>query len=294
MRSSVDKFFDYGAFSAERGFDMAKHSSIGCGGLAQIVFYPSTVAELTALLSKLKKDGIPYHVLGNMTNVLPPDSGTERAIVRLRRLNGVACADGAFAYAGATAGELLRACKRSGLSGAEFLHGIPCTLGGALFMNAGAGERYIAEIVESVLVYRNGETKVLSLKECGYSYKKSVFMENDDVLIGCALRLNKTDEVHIERELAFYSGRRKHLPTGRSMGCTFKNPQGASAGDLIERCGLKGFRIGGAKISEIHANFIINEGGATVRDIRALIEKMKDAVRTKFGVELQEEIRYLD
>ena len=291
---SAEVFFDYGAFHAERKFDMAKHSSIGCGGMADIVFYPTSIAELTELLKKLEKDGIPYYVLGNMSNVLPSDSGTARAIVRLRKLNGVVCADGAFAYAGATAAELLRACKRSGLGGAEFLHGIPCTLGGAAFMNAGAGERYIAEILENVLVYRNGETKTLPVKECGYSYKKSIFMENGDVIIGCSLRLQKTDAESIERNVEFYAERRRHLPKGKSMGCTFKNPQGAYAGDLIERCGLKGFKIGGASISKTHANFIINEGGATARDVRALIEKMKGAVRIKFGIELQEEIRYLD
>ncbi len=291
---SAEVFFDYGAFHAERKFDMAKHSSIGCGGTAEIVFYPTTVTELTALLKKLEKDGVPYYVLGNMTNVLPSDNGTERAIVRLRKLNGVVCESGAFAYAGASSKDLLNACKAAGLGGAEFLYGIPCTLGGATFMNAGAGERYIAEIIENVLVYRKGEIKTLSARECEYSYKKSVFMENGDVIIGCLLRLKKTDAETIAKNVDFYADRRRHLPKGKSMGCTFKNPQGACAGDLIERCGLKGLKIGGASISKAHANFIINEGGATARDVRALIEKMKAAVRIKFGIELQEEIRYLD
>lgn len=291
---TAKKIFDYESFHAERGFDMAKHSSIGCGGMADIVFCPTSVAELVALLSKLEKDGVPYHVLGNMTNVLPSDSGTERAIVRLRKINGVVCEKGAFAYAGANSRDFLNACKAAGLGGAEFLYGIPCTLGGATFMNAGAGERYINEIIESVLVYRKGETKMLSVKECGYSYKKSVFMENGDVIIGCLLRVKKTDAETIAKNVQFYADRRRHLPKGRSMGCTFKNPQGAFAGDLIERCGLKGLKIGGACISKQHANFIINEGSATARDVRALIEKMKGAVRIKFGIELQEEIRYLD
>ena len=291
---TAEFFFDYGAFHAERKFDMSKHSSIGCGGTAEIAFQPTSVAELTALLYKLETDGVPYHVLGNMTNVLPNDMGTGRAVVRLRKLNGVICAGGAFAYAGATPAEILRECKRLGLSGAEFLYGIPCTLGGAAFMNAGAGERYLQEIVQNVLVYRKGETKMLPVQECGYSYKKSIFMENGDVIIGCSLRLEKTDAESIEKKIAFYAERRKHLPTGKSMGCTFKNPQGAYAGDLIERCGLKGFKLGGARISKIHANFIINEGDATARDVRALIEKIKVAVRIKFGIELQEEIRYLD
>ena len=291
---SAEKFFDYGAFHAERGFDMAKHSSIGCGGVADIVFYPTTVTELVALLKKLDGDGVPYHVLGNMTNVLPSDSPTNRAIVRLSKLNDVICDDGVFAYAGASSRALINACKRAGLGGAEFLYGIPCTIGGALFMNAGAGGRYIAEIVKSVLVYRKGERKTLSVQECGYSYKKSVFMENGDVIIGGLFRLENTEIERIEKDLQAFANRRKHLPKGKSMGCTFKNPQGAYAGDLIERCGLKGLKIGGARISTAHANFIINEGGATAQDVRGLIEKMKGAVQIKFGIELQEEIRYLD
>ena len=291
---TTKKYFDYEAFHAECGFDLAKHSSIGCGGMADIVFYPTSIAELTELLKKLEKDGIPYYVLGNMSNVLPSDSGTARAIVRLRKINGVVCEKGAFAYAGASSKDLLNACKTAGLGGAEFLYGIPCTIGGAVFMNAGAGERYIAEIIENVLVYRKGEIKTLSVKECGYSYKKSVFMENGDVIIGCLLRLEKTDAETIAKNVQLYAERRRHLPKGRSMGCTFKNPQGAFAGDLIEKCGLKGLKIGGTYISKQHANFIINEGGATAQDVRALIEKMKGAVRIKFGIELQEEIRYLD
>ncbi|MBQ8229868.1 MAG: UDP-N-acetylmuramate dehydrogenase [Clostridia bacterium] len=286
-------FKGYRDFASETPFAFSRHSSIGCGGSAKIAFYPRSVAETTALLQKLERDGIPYFVVGNMTNILPADEGTDKAIVCMKSLNGVAVADSAFVYAGATSGALLSACKRANKSGAEFLSGVPCTLGGALYMNAGAGGAYISEIVESVLVYEGGETRILSVKDCAYSYKKSAFMENGGVILGASLRLKTADAATIETREEYYKDRRKHLPKGRSMGCVFKNPEGAFAGDLIERSGLKGLRLGDAKVSEEHANFIINDGNATARDIRALISLIKNAVWSQYGVRLEEEIRYL-
>ena len=285
----------YQDFTSETPFSFSQHSSIGCGGSAKIAFYPRSVAETTALFQKLERDKIPYFVVGNMTNILPPDEGTDKAIVCMKSLNDVAVSDSAFVfvYAGASSSGLLSACKRANKSGAEFLFGVPCTLGGALYMNAGAGGAYISEIVESVLVYEGGKTRILSMKECEYSYKKSVFMENGRVILGATLRLETADETTIKMREQFYKDRRKHLPKGRSMGCVFKNPEGAFAGDLIERSGLKGLRVGDAKVSEEHANYIINDGHATAREIRALISLIKNAVYSQYGVRLEEEIRYL-
>lgn len=283
----------YAEFSHEKPFDLSRHSTIGCGGVAEIAFCPRSVAELTALLQTLEKDGLEYCVLGNMSNVLPPDEGLQKPVIRMKYLNGIMITDGAFVYAGATSGALLHALKRERKSGAEFLYGVPCTLGGALFMNAGAAGKYINEIVESVFVYRNGETKVLSVKDCGYSYKKSVFMENRDVIIGASLKVSNASDEGIALQENYYAERRTHLPKGKSMGCVFKNPEGGFAGDLIERSGLKGLRVGGAVVSEQHANFIINDRNATAGDIKTLISLIKNAVKTQYGVMLKEEIRYL-
>ena len=160
-------------------------------------------------------------------------------------------------------------------------------------MNAGAGGKYISEIVESVMVLRDGKTCILPLRDCEYRYKHSLFMENEDVILGAFLRLERGTLEEIERTESYYLARRRHLPKGRSMGCVFKNPDGVSAGEWIERSNLKGTRIGGAKISEEHANFIINEGNASSADIQALITLVKNTVQTKQGVVLEEEIRYL-
>lgn len=284
----------YSRFSLQNPFDFSKNSSIGCGGFATAIFYPNSIEEWMVLMEELNKDGIRYYVLGNLTNVLPPDGFTDFVVVSTKRVDGLAMGEKVFAYAGVTSGALLRACKRERRTGAEFLRGIPCTLGGALYMNAGAGDKYISEIVDNVMVLREGKRRILSLEECEYAYKHSVFMENGDVILGATLRLEKGTEEEIEEKENYYLARRQHLPKGRSMGCVFKNPDGVYAGELIERSGLKGFRIGGAKISEEHANFIINDGEATSADVKALITFIKNAVRAQYGICLEKEIRYLE
>ncbi len=286
------RFQDYETFAHEKGFDFSKRSSIGVGGKAEIAFFPKSIAEFTWLLDCLRDDGIAYQVVGNLTNVLPVDKDTDKAIICTRNLNALKRTDeGIFAYAGVQSGALLSACRRNFLSGAEFLYGIPCTVGGALYMNAGAGGKYLSEIVESVLVYREGAMRTLSLIECGYAYKESVFMNNDDAILGANFRLipAEADEIAVCEHL--YAERRAHLPTGKSMGCVFKNPGGKSAGKLIEECGLKGMRLGGVHISRKHANFIINDGEGTSHEIETLIQIIKENVFARFGVRLEEEIR---
>ena len=293
--NTQNRFFNYSTYTQEKTFSFAKNSSIGCGGVAEIAFYPRSVTEMISLVEQLRKDGIPYYVLGNLTNVLPPDGATERVVIRTKNLNGILLTDsGCFAYAGATSGALLNACRREHKSGVEFLNGIPCSLGGALYMNAGAGGTYMDTIVDNVLVLRDGKTKLISKTDCKYTYKHSVFMENDDIILGANLRLTKANADEITVRENDYADRRKHLPKGRSMGCVFKNPKDRFAGDLIERSGFKGMRIGGAKVSEMHANFIINDRGATSSHIRSLITVIKNGVFAQYGVQLDEEIRYLE
>ncbi len=283
----------WGEIAREQPFSFAKHSSIGCGGAATLALYPTTLEEAVTAINALHSAGTPYRVLGNLTNVLPPDEGYEGVILSTKRLAGVTVGASVSVLAGTTSGELLAACEKESLTGGEFLFGIPCTMGGALYMNAGAGGRYISEIVESVLVWREGELLTLPRAACEYAYKQSVFMRNHDVILGGVLRLEKGTQEEIERSRAYYRDRRSHLPKGRSMGCVFKNPEGRSAGELIEGSGLKGLRLGGVKISERHANFIINEGRGRGSEIRCLISLVKNAVYAQYGVRLQEEIRYI-
>ncbi len=278
----------------EGPFCFSACSSIGCGGFANAAYFPRTVEEISALVGVLSRENIPYYVLGNLTNVLPPDEGTEKVIVSTKRLKGITIGETLFAYAGVTSGELLAASKKANRQGAEFLNGIPCTFGGALYMNAGAAGVYLAEVVKSVLVLRDGRVETLPVSACEYAYKSSVFMKNGDVILGGELVLTESTPEEIERRRKYFLEKRAHLPKQRSMGCVFKNPEGRFAGELIEGTGLKGFRIGGARISPKHANFIVNEGGATSKDIRALIAFIKGAVFSQYGVRLEEEIRYIE
>ncbi len=280
----------YVRFLRERPFSFSQRSTIGCGGVADIAFYPQTQAEWLQLVRGLKEDGVPFYTVGNLSNVLPTDGRIESAVVCTKKMQTV---EGCFFASGISSAKLLAYCKSAQKSGAEFLTGIPCTLGGALFMNAGVGGRYIAEIVQSVRVYREGKVVTLSNAECAYAYKKSAFMDGDWIILGATLSLVDSDGETVEREIARYHARRAHLPKGRSMGCVFKNPEGYVAGKLIEDMGLKGLRVGGAVVSPTHANFIINERNATALDIRTLIARIKGEVLARFGITLEEEIRYL-
>ncbi len=292
--NEFDRFAKYENFTKEIPFDLAKHSSIGVGGYAEVAFYPRDELELVRLITQLKDDKIEFYVVGNMTNILPPDGQIKKAIVCIKKLSGVEIGEKTYVAAGTSSSQLLRRLKEARKSGAEFLAGVPCTLGGALYMNAGAGGKYMDEIVENVYVLRDGKIQTLAQNDCEYSYKRSVFMKNDDIILGATLRLEDSDEKRIEENEKRYLDRRAHLPKGKSMGCVFKNPKNApSAGELIERTGLKGLRVGGAVVAMKHANFILNDRGATEKDIKTLISIIKNAVSAQYKVELEEEIRYL-
>ena len=288
-------FFEYGEYRSESPFDFKKHSSIGCGGTAVIGFFPNSAEQLVSLLSRLERDGFSYVVVGNMTNVLPTDRQTQTVIVCLKDMSGVhPCKEGIYALSGTGSARLLKGCLEMGKTGLEFLTGVPCTVGGALYMNAGAAGVYVSEFVESVTVLRKGKLLTIPKEECQYAYKKSVFMKNGDIIVGGKFALKDGSVEEIQKRREYFSARRAHLPKGKSMGCVFKNPESGSAGEYLEKCGLKGLRVGKAYISEKHANFIINDGGATEADVKMLISVMKNAVYALYNIVLEEEIRYLD
>ena len=280
----------YEDFVTEKPISFSAHSSIGCGGEASVAYFPQSIEQVEWIVRKLCQENKPYYTVGAMTNILPPDGRLEKVVLGMSRLKGI---HKLFVLAGTTGGELLAYCRKHLYSGAEFLYGIPCTLGGVLYMNAGVAGQYISDIVENVTVLRNGKQEIVSVEDCAYGYKTSVFMQNGDIILGAQLRLQKADAIMIENRLHSYRERRKHLPKGKSMGCVFKNPNGMIAGKLIEGAGLKGLRIGGATVSSQHANFIINENGATASEIKQLISIIKNAVFAQYKVQLEEEIRYL-
>ncbi|MBQ8657857.1 MAG: UDP-N-acetylmuramate dehydrogenase [Clostridia bacterium] len=275
-------------------FDLARRSTIGAGGTAKLAFFPDSVESLIRLVDGLKNCGVKFAVLGNLSNVLPADGSSEVVYILTQNVKGVETGNKFFAYAGTSSTAFLRVCEEAGKSGGEFLAGIPCTIGGAAFMNAGVSGSYLSEIVESVLYYLDGEVRSLPVAECGYSYKNSRFMRENGVILGVTFRLVDSDKENILKARGYYLEKRKHLPKGKSMGCVFKNPENLIAGQLIENAGLKKMRVGGAVVSSEHANFIINENRASSKEIKSLIALIKNAVYTQYKVRLEEEIRYLD
>ena len=281
-------------YKTEKPFLFAKRSSIGCGGATSCAVYPQSEKELVYLCQTLERLELPFYVLGYMTNVLPPDGEISSVVVCTKDMIGITSTkNGFYAEAGVNAGLLLNRCKKEGKSGAEFLAGIPCSMGGALYMNAGVHGGHMSDIVESVRVYQRGKILEIPLKECAYGYKTSVFMQGGYTILGATLKLEERGRAFVEGKIEEYLKRRKRLPKGKSMGCVFKNPEGYFAGQLIEGAGLKGFRIGGAYISEEHANFVINDNNATSEQIKELISVVKNAVFAQYKIRLEEEIQYL-
>ena len=193
--------------------------------------------------------------------------------------------------AGITVPELLAYCKKHALSGLEFLYGIPATIGGAVYMNAGVSGKAIGDSVELVCAY-DGKDLKFSRENCNFGYRRSTMRDINALILSTILNVQPSTAQKIEEEISFYKSRRSHLPKGKSCGCVFKNPENASAGYLIEAAGLKGFRYGGAVVSQMHANFILNDGG-TASDVKTVIDTVKKRVLQKFGILLKEEVVYI-
>ena len=273
-------------------FDFSRHTTIGCGGRAALCACPRDTEEAAELLRFLLREEIPHCFLGAGANVLPPDGFYEGVVVRFSAMNFL-LPNGIFirAGAGATGGALCRAARSNALSGFEPFTGIPMTVGGGVVMNAGVAAGHFSDVVEEVVGIERGRIRKFSLKDCVYSEKSSIF-QSGIAVCEVLLRGRSAEKREIEKNTLLFRARREGLPRGRSMGCTFVNPPNISAGKLIDECGLKGCKMGGARVSEIHANFIINEGGSA-SDIAQLIEYIKQTVYRRTGVLLREEIRKL-
>lgn len=275
---------------AEADFSFARHTTIGCGGRAALCVYPKTEEELIALVCALKKCGVPHCFLGAGANVLPADGFFEGVVVKFTRFSSL-WAEGTdiVCGAGVTAGALLRFAEARLIGGFEFLTGIPASLGGAVVMNAGVRGGHLSDIVHSVVAVEGGRTHTFSSNACEFAEKHSLFQSG--LAVTCVrLRGYPATQAEIAEKKRLFRAKRAHLPKGRSMGCVFVNPKGASAGEIIEQSGCKGLSVCGAYVSEEHANFIIN-GGAAASDISALIRLVKDKVFAKTGIRLREEIK---
>ena len=277
---------------------LSKHVTMHVGGPAD-GFLGVTEEEIPAVCDFCRDNGVDYYVIGNGSNTVVRDGGYRGLIICIgRRMNKVEFTpDGQIiAQAGAKLSMVAECAAKNGIAGFEFLAGIPGNVGGALVMNAGAYGGEIQSLLESVTFFENGQIRTARPEELGYGYRKSYFLSNPDAIITRAVfRGNPADKVEI-RELMSQLAQKRCASQPLeypSSGSFFKRPEGYFAGKLVQDCGLKGYKCGGAAISEKHAGFVINCGDATCHDIQMLSKHVKDTVREQFGVELEPEVRFI-
>lgn len=276
---------------------MNKYTTYGIGGKAEFFVIPKSKQSLLEVISLLKKNKLKYFILGSGSNLLVSDKGFDGVVISIKKSLEEIRIENSKLYVecGAMLGTVVKECIKNNLSGIENLVGVPGTLGGALVMNAGAWGGEISDKLESVeIIDDKNEVKILQKKDIDFSYRLSSF-SNNEFLVSATFNLEKKDKTEIEKkyELA-RQGRKNSQPTNvRSAGSVFKNPPDNSAGKLIELCGLKGYRIGGAVISEKHANFFINEQGSSASDMMNLIKYAQKEVFEKFNIQLETEVKFL-
>jgi UDP-N-acetylmuramate dehydrogenase len=273
-----------------RGF-----TTLRIGGNAEIMVFPMDVVSLRGVILFARDSHIPYLVVGNGSDLLVRDNGIAGIVINLRKgFNAVNLENDLIRIqAGCSLKRFIDFAGEQSLSGPEYLSGIPGTVGGALAMNAGAHGKEMDEFVHSLEVMGNdGNIEEIERDQLEFSYR-SLHLEKGSVILSALFRLEREErDVIEERKEEFWKKRRETQPIDSfSAGCVFKNPPGISAGRLIEETGLKGTKVGGALVSPLHANFIINSGDATARDVMALMELMKKKVYEAKGVEFELEIQ---
>ena len=279
--------------------DMQKYTSFKIGGSAQLLVEPNSTDALSDILKACKSEGIKPIVIGNGSNIIVRDDGVQGVVIVMGDAFSKIeyCGNNMVrAQAGATLAKLCNFALEYSLDGLEFAYGIPGTIGGAAFMNAGA---YGGEMKDVIMVVNHmtldGEKGSFQGDELAFSYRNSVYVNADLIITSVLFYLNSGNPDAIKNRMDDIIARRraKQPLEYPSAGSTFKRPEGHFAGALIEECGLKGKSVGGAQISEKHAGFIINKGGATAQDVLNLIELVQDTVKREKGVLLEPEVRII-
>ena len=278
------------------GEPMHNHCSFRIGGAADIFILPRNEEELIAVLAILRREGAKPFILGNGTNLLIRDEGIRGVVIKLAAGFDSIERDGNTVYAGcgATLARIAVFAQNNSLGGMEFAHGIPGYLGGAVYMNAGAYGGEMKDIVKSVR-YLNAQGEICESSENDFSYRHSRFTDGDDIILGAALELYEADSETVGAKMRELMEKRSgSQPLDKpSAGSTFKRPVGGFAAAMIDEAGLKGYTVGGAQVSEKHAGFVINAGGASCRDVLELISHIQKTVLEKFGTELETEVKII-
>lgn len=273
---------------------LSAHTSLAVGGPVDLVRVHD-LARLPELVEYFRRRGVPWRVLGGGSNLLVSDQGFEDIVLHLARPKDGVQFDGqrVEVVAATNLGTTVMECAKRNLGGMEGLIGVPGTVGGALRMNAGAYGIEIGPLVRSLTIYRGatGRIEVLKIQDLQFEYRHSSFAP-EDIMLSVSLELPERDYAEIlERIKLFNQKRRASQPIDeKSAGCIFKNPKGFSAGKVIDELGLKGTRVGGAVISERHANFFVNRHQAAARDFLTLIDMVRERVLNAYGIVLEEEV----
>lgn len=281
-----------------RELSLKSYSSFRIGGIVELAVFPDTEERLIEALSLLRGAEIPYAVLGNGSNVLFSDGRLEGAIVFCKKMISLSVSDTRIdAACGVTLAALANEAAENSLEGLAFARGIPGTVGGAVFMNAGAYGGSISDVLVESRAFDTERGVTLTLTEHSFGYRTSVYMQKKELIcLGASFSLQRGErDAILERMRELAVSRREKQPLEYpSAGSYFKRPEGHFAGKLIEDCGLKGYAIGGAQVSEKHAGFLINRGDATADDVLRLEEYVKNEVLRRFGVALEREVRVID
>ena len=277
---------------------MSQHTTFKIGGPADYFLVPEKSEDVGAIVRLCKKEGIPYFILGNGSNLLVGDGGYRGVVIQIYKNMSSVTVEGTeiIAQAGALLSSVAAAAKNASLTGFEFAGGIPGTMGGAVVMNAGAYGGEMKDVLTEVTVMDDeGEIITLPADKLELGYRTSIIKTAGYIVLEAKLQLKEGDPEVIRETMKDLTTRRttKQPLEYPSAGSTFKRPEGYFAGKLIMDSGLAGYQVGGAQVSEKHCGFVINAGGATARDVRTLMDDVRDVVYKKYGVTLEPEVKFL-
>ncbi len=298
--SNLEQFMkECASLDFEKNVSLAEHSTIKVGGLADYIAYPKTESALCALIDYLNDEGIKYTVVGNGSNLIFADEGYRGVIVLTTHLKKIRKSRNTlYAECGVSLTALAVYAQKHGLSGLEFAYGIPGTVGGAVYMNAGAYGGEIKDVLQKSAYFDPAISKRCELYKAGhkFAYRDSVYENNNHVILSAVFELKPRDPADIKAEMDGYMAARKEKQPldYPSAGSTFKRCEGHYTAQMIDESGLKGFSVGDAQVSEKHAGFVINKGNATSKEIKELISIIKQKIKQNYGVDIQEEVKYID
>ena len=277
---------------------MKHHTTFRIGGSADVMIMPNTEEEIVEIIALSNKHNIPYTIVGNGSNILVTDKGIRGIVIKIADNFSDVQIEGNLVYAqsGARLTAISRKIYEAELTGFEFASGIPGTVGGGVYMNAGAYDSEMKNVIKTVRALdKTGNVIELSNEEMHFGYRKSRAMEDSLIILSVVIELKHGDKAAIKAKIDDFTNKRvtKQPVSEFSAGSTFKRPEGHFAGKLIEETGLRGYTIGHAKISEKHCGFVINKGDSTCEDMLEFIQKVKHKVYEKTGVKLEEEIKII-